>query len=132
MKSTFWLEQEEGWEGGDTHWGREPQRKWAWKRSNEVRLDKQRLTCLRDFPVGTLATPVDFYYSTSGNPESLPLPYKASPRETQPSRLSPSTSNHFSFLAGSHLPPVAKFTVRVPLLQCLFHMSHSQDPGQNS
>lgn len=50
-------------------------------------LDKQKLKCLRKLPVGMLTILMDLYYSdlyysTTGNPKSLLMPYKLSPGET--------------------------------------------------
>lgn len=77
-----------------------------------------------------LAASMDLYDSTPGNPGSLSVPYKDSRRNL--SIQMPSLSQQpFLLLGCSHLPPMLKFTVHVCLLQCLFHMTQSQEADSN-
>lgn len=82
MKCRFWLDQGEGW--GLVPFTREgnPRESGFGREEVEYRLDTQRLHCLRNLPMGLLATPVDLCYSACGNPEGLPVLYNASSGET--------------------------------------------------
>lgn len=90
----------------------------------------QRLNCLKNLPLVCWSLSCICVLPLLGilEPSSAPT---ESPQERPRYVDYASTSCHFSFLPCSHLLPMLKFRVHIPLLQCLFLVIHSQDLDQN-